>query len=450
MSTAQHVVFIIGGAVSGSEAASIFAQRGMLCVVIEQGPRPYGKIEDGLPRWHAKLREQWEDSIDEKLSHPNVLFIPNTRLGRDITLDELRALKPSAVVLASGAWRDRPFPFREIEQFRGNGFYYQNEFVYWFNHFEDDPGYAGPSIEIPGGAIVLGGGLASIDVVKIIQLQLARKALKARGLEDNLYKLEKGGGIKATLDKLKLPFSDLGIQSCTLFYRRRPEDMPLADPPANATEEQVNRVRMTRVKMLTGLKDKFFFHFEGMSSPSGIIVENGRLAGLKFTRNEMADGKLRTVPGSEFEVRSPLIISSIGSIPEPIPGVPMKGETYPVRDENTGELDGFENVFAMGNAVTGRGNIKDSVQHARLVSGHLLENYFDLSGVPGASQESAAAHAQQAASAIAGKVLLGKPVPEGQRAEILARVRQWQSRAGYGGDYASYRDRVRLPHPVEE
>ena len=52
---ARHVVAIVGGAVAGSEAARVFADRGAEVIVIEQNPRPYGKIEDGLPRWHDAL-----------------------------------------------------------------------------------------------------------------------------------------------------------------------------------------------------------------------------------------------------------------------------------------------------------------------------------------------------------------------------------------------------------
>ena len=53
--TARHVVLIVGGAVAGSEAAAQLTARGVRCIVLDQNPRPYGKIEDGLPRWHAKL-----------------------------------------------------------------------------------------------------------------------------------------------------------------------------------------------------------------------------------------------------------------------------------------------------------------------------------------------------------------------------------------------------------
>ena len=52
----EYAVAVVGGAVAGAEAASIFSAQGFLTVVFEQNDRPYGKIEDGLPRWHARLR----------------------------------------------------------------------------------------------------------------------------------------------------------------------------------------------------------------------------------------------------------------------------------------------------------------------------------------------------------------------------------------------------------
>ena len=98
----QHVVLIVGGGVSGSEVALQLAQRGMLCVVIDQNQRPYGKIEDGLPRWHAHLRHLEMDKIDHRLGHPGVHFVPRTKLGRDTDLRQLLDWGPSALVLAVG------------------------------------------------------------------------------------------------------------------------------------------------------------------------------------------------------------------------------------------------------------------------------------------------------------------------------------------------------------
>ena len=113
----KQVALVIGGAVAGSEAVAQLTQQGILTIVMEQNPRPYGKIEDGLPRWHVKLRRQEYDKIDAKLANPNVRFIPLTKLGRDITLGEILRWELSAVCLANGAWRDRPLPVPGIDAY---------------------------------------------------------------------------------------------------------------------------------------------------------------------------------------------------------------------------------------------------------------------------------------------------------------------------------------------
>ena len=154
----RKVVLVVGCAVAGSEAVAQFAQQGILTIAVEQNARPYGKIEDGLPRWHVKQRRQEYDKINAKLDNPNVRFVPLTKLDRDISLEETLGWGLNAVCLAIGAWRDRPLPVPGIDAYVGRGFYYQNPFVYWFNHYEDSD-YNGPKYEAPDGAIVVGGGL---------------------------------------------------------------------------------------------------------------------------------------------------------------------------------------------------------------------------------------------------------------------------------------------------
>jgi len=103
-----HFVAIVGGAIAGSVAAEILADQGIRVVVIEQNERPYGKIEDGLPRWHREQRKQEYGRIDARLKRPGVFFLPSTKLGRDIDFQDLcDNWGFSAVLLANGAWRDR-------------------------------------------------------------------------------------------------------------------------------------------------------------------------------------------------------------------------------------------------------------------------------------------------------------------------------------------------------
>ncbi len=403
----RQVVLVAGVAVAGSEAVAQFAQRGILTIAVEQNPRPYGKIEDGLPRWHVKLRRQEYDKINAKLDLPNVRFLPVTKLGRDIALEEILGWGLSATCLANGAWRDRPLPLPGIDAYIDRGFYYQNPFVYWFNHYEE-PDYKGPKLEAPDGTIVVGGGLASLDVVKILQLEAVGTALKAKGLPGEMLELEKTG-IKRSLAALGVTMADLGVKGCTLFYRRRVEDMPLAEPPDNPTPEQLQKIGMVRRKVLQNFLDKYLFTFHERHAPVGLVAEGERLAGLRFAETEVKNGRAVIKPGTEKEFRAPLVISSIGSIPESLPGLEMKGELYRIKDQSTGEVEGLPGVFALGNAVTGKGNIDVSLKHGRQVATHVL-NYLETQPA----------------------------LPPEKIAAIERKVKALQENAGYSGNYREW------------
>jgi len=438
----QHVVLIAGGAVAGSEVAFQLALRDVLCVVFEQHARPYGKIEDGLPRWHVKLRRQEMDKIDTKLTHSNIAFVPNTAVGRDLALEELLRWGPSALVLATGAGRDRPLPLPGIDGYVGRGFYYQNPLVYWFNHWQE-PGYRGEQVALADGALVVGGGLASLDVVKILMLETVAQALAARGAAVDLLELERLG-IARCLEEQGLGLDALGLRGCRLFYRRRLEDMPLVDLAPAATPAQAEQARALRRRMLKSFQTKYCFEFEDRQVPVGYLTAGDRLAGLRLARTEVGSDGVSLVPGSERAVPAPLVVSSIGSVPEPLPGLALRGHLYPVRDTSTGELEGLPGVFAVGNVLTGKGNIAVSLRHGRTVSQHMLEQY--LAGAAAGYEEvlaEAESAAQHQAAALAARLTARAPLPAERVARILADVRERQRRVGYPGAYPPWIAEVR-------
>src|SRR5258708_20152646 len=167
--SARHVMAVVGAATAGSEIARILADRGALVVVFEQNPRPYGKIEDGLPRWHVKQRHDEYEEINKRLDHPNIEYVPNTRMGRDLDFEELRTRWGlSGIVLTHGAWRDRPFPVEGADEFADRGLVYQNKLIYWFNHYLQKA-YHGPRCELSPGPTVARRGPPPIPAAKTLQ-----------------------------------------------------------------------------------------------------------------------------------------------------------------------------------------------------------------------------------------------------------------------------------------
>ncbi len=436
----KPVVAINGGAVAGSEAAAACAARGAIPVVFEQGARPYGKIEDGLPRWHEKLRDKEYRKIDENLGSERVIFVPSTEVGADLPWSDLYGdLGFSAILLANGAWRDRSLPVTGADAYEGRGLVYQNEFVYWFNHY-DDEGYDGPVFEIPDDVIVIGGGLASIDVVKIVNLELYARALRERGIDVDIVQMEIKG-IPRTLEAHGLTAEELGVKGCTLYYRRRKQDMPLASAK-DPTPEQLTKLEAARAKIMDRVIRKYLVRFVELARPLQTIVEGDRLTGIRFQKTEVVDGRVRGLEGTEFDVRASMVISSIGSIPRPIDGIPTKGELYHYDDWDTGEVHGLPGVFGLGNVLTGKGNIKDSRENAIEIVEEVVAAYLGVGDEP----EEAPQAKSKAVEAVAEEATAGRRMKIDAMRQLADRIAERYEAIGYS-NYESWIESHKVRSP---
>ena len=444
----RYVVAVVGGATAGAEAAAMLAERGVVVVVFEQNARPYGKIEDGLPRWHVKLRRKEYETISEKLSRPGVYFVPCTKIGRDIDFPALASEWGfSAVLLAHGAWRDRPLPIDGADDYLGKGLVYQNPFIYWFNHYNERE-YRGPVYEAVDGALVVGGGLASIDVLKVLQIETVRAALADRGIDESMLRIEQEG-VPAILEEHGFSWDALALRGATLIYRRRIEDMPLAEIPEDAEESRRHKFEATRRRILDKAMQKYCFNVRAQRLPVGLLTEGDRLVGLRLQRTRVEDGRAVAIDGAFEEVRAPLVVSSIGSVPEPMEGVEQDGHLYRWADADLGRLGGYDSVFSTGNVVTGKGNIVASRKHSVRVTTHVIEQYLGLGNGRHEGEEAllagAESEADDAARALMGSLRARPPLlPEAVDA-LLGRVHERREAVGYASSYRDWLARVTPP-----
>jgi ferredoxin/flavodoxin---NADP+ reductase len=276
--------------------------------------------------------------------------------------------------------------------------------------------------------------------VKVLQLENYERAIRARGLTTDMHELEKRG-VPAVCKDLGIDPKDLGVKGCLLIYRRRVQDMPLQQPPENATPEQIAKTEQVRQKVLRLAQDKFLFRVQDCTLTQGVLVENGRMVGLKAARTKVEGRKADPIPGSEHELRAPLVISSIGSVPEKIPGVVMKGEYYTFADENDlPRYTGCDGVFGVGNVVTGQGNIRVSLVHSQRVTNELIERYMVGDGAAAEAGLYAVAEGRAAgqAQAVEEKIKSLPALDEIQAAALSERIRSAQQKVGYASDYDSW------------
>jgi ferredoxin--NADP+ reductase len=201
--------------------------------------------------------------------------------------------------------------------------------------------------------------------------------------------------------------------------------MPLVTLPDDANDKVRAKIEKTRAHMLEKAVSKYLFKVRPLRAPLALVIENERVVGMRFAITKMEGGKLVTTDETE-EVRGAQVISSIGSIPEPLEGVVQKGELYAYSDWDLGRLPDFPTLFSAGNVVTGKGNIVDSRRHARQVGHHVRDEFLKI------AEEVRSAHV---------------PLTAAQRDGLLARVRARQQKVGYRG-YAEWIKAARPPEFV--
>jgi hypothetical protein len=178
---------------------------------------------------------------------------------------------------------------------------------------------------------------------------------------------------------------------------------------------------------------KYFVKFEELSVPVGMLLEDERLVGIRFQKTELVGGRVRALEGSEFDVRAPMIISSIGSIPRPIDGVPTKGELYHYDSWETGEVHGLPGVFGLGNVLTGKGNIKDSRANAIEIIEKVVAAYLGVGDSPEEAPDLPSADAE----ALAERAVSGVPMSAEAMRRLAAKIEERHEAIGYE-DYSGW------------
>ncbi len=160
-------VAIVGSGVCGLTCAHDLALLGYAVEIIDQAPVPGGMIYWGIPQFRLP-REVIRMEMDQILSMPGVSLRPQTRLGRDILLSQLRT-NFDAVLLALGLGKGREV---DIPGMNLEGVYSGVNFLFETNE--------GAAIELGKRVIVVGGGNVAIDVARFV-VRLVQGAAAGKG-----------------------------------------------------------------------------------------------------------------------------------------------------------------------------------------------------------------------------------------------------------------------------
>jgi NADPH-dependent glutamate synthase beta subunit-like oxidoreductase len=154
-------VAVVGTGPSGCYAAEGLARKvpGCRIDVIDRRPVPYGLIRAGVAPDHQTTKGA-SRVLDRLFEKGQAAFLGGVEVGRDVSLDELRALY-DAVVVATGPVADRTLacPGADLPGVVGSG-----AFSRWYNADAAD----GPDLAHVRDVVVVGNGNVAIDAARVL------------------------------------------------------------------------------------------------------------------------------------------------------------------------------------------------------------------------------------------------------------------------------------------
>ena len=369
-------VAIVGSGPAGfyTAEALIKKERGFEIDIIERLPTPFGLIRGGVAPDHQTTKKVMRAFEATALKEP-VRYFGNVEIGRDVSLDELRAIY-DAVVLAVGSPLDRPAGIPGEDKIGVIG---SAAFVGWYNGHPDfrdlDPDFDVEAVA------VIGVGNVAIDVARVLvktEAEMAESdlpdyaaaAIRRSPLRD-VYMFGRRGPLDAKFTNVEL--REMGrLEIC----------VPQIDPaqlPDEVTGEMDDRDRRLKDKNLATLKEfaprqpdekEKRVHFQFYAAPAEILGGD-RVEGLRLERTRVEEGRA-VGSGEYFDIPCGLVVPAIGYRSEAVDGVAFDTKQGIVVNEGGRVEDG---IYAVGWVMRGpTGVIATNRPDGVAVAEHICED----------------------------------------------------------------------------
>lgn len=336
MSTALDTlrVAIVGSGPAGFYAAEALqkAAPGIAVDLIDRLPTPFGLVRGGVAPDHPKIKSVTR-IFDRIATQPGFRFLGHVHVGRDVTIDELRA-RYDVVILTYGAETDRTLgiPGEALA-----GSHAATEFVAWYN---GHPDYAAASFDLTQREVaIVGIGNVAMDVARILAkstaalatTDLADHALAALGTSQvqTIHLVARRGPVQAACTTPEL--RELGeLEGVDVIVDPRDLELDPASEAQLAAMEDRNPAKNLEVlrgwaaRPRTGAPRQVVLHFN--ASPVA-LTGTERVEGMTIVRNRLEDdgrGGVRAVATDETQsLPVGLVFRSVGYKGKGLPGVPF-------------------------------------------------------------------------------------------------------------------------------
>jgi ferredoxin--NADP+ reductase len=316
-------VFVVGAGPAGLFAAQKIALAGHEVFLFNRDIKPGGLAEYGIYPVKTTMKVGLRKQFSKVLSLPNLHYFGNVKIGSayDITLDDLKALNPSALVVACGA---QGYNKLNLSGENARGVYSAKDFVYHYNQL---PPYASDDFSTGKRIAVVGMGNVAADIMRwLLQDSPARRTeevivIARRGPYEAKFSQKELGHLEAHIDRGEFT-----------------EELKRVEARCVACDQDVSVEKIGEAAFPGLRKDNLVqttprLSFRFLCSPKEIIVgPDGRIRQLVVTENDLvlrADGSTGAKATEKTTVLDvDTLIFAIGDKHDPGMGLPMGPDGY--------------------------------------------------------------------------------------------------------------------------
>ena len=269
-----HVVAVVGAGPAGIYAARKLANAGHAVALINRDVKPGGLAEYGIYPNKYKMKRGLRKQFGKILGDERVTYLGNVSVGADghLTLEQLRGLGFSAVVLAVGAQGTK---WLGVEGEEARGVFHAKDLVYWYNKL---PPFASMDVQFGKRVAIIGMGNVMVDIAHwlVCHEEGVEEVIVCgrRGPAERKWTPKEIAYIAAAFDREALTAEMGRIGDGLRAIGQDPDE--IHEDLVRYCEEPLEHPSDTRVT------------FQFLSSPKRVVAGgDGQVVGLEMERNEL-------------------------------------------------------------------------------------------------------------------------------------------------------------------
>ncbi len=340
--TTSHVIIVAGAGPAGMAVASSLAKAGHEIIILNRDIKFGGLAEYGIFPAKLKLRGGLKKQYWDLLNQSNVHYFGNVTIGtgKDLTVDDVRALGASAVVFSIGAQGTKAIG---VEGDSAKGVFHAKDVVYHFNRL---PGFGDRPFEMGKHVAVIGAGDVMVDIAHwLTRYKKVERvtAIVRRGPVERKYNPKEIRAVCANMDIDGIKQEVAGIKDRLAAVGQKADEVFQAlTAEFTKCEPKVSDTKMG---------------FKFLASPKRILVDsNNRVRGLEMEDNKLdPKGEDTVAVGLKqfYEFPCDAVVFAVGDKVDETVGLPYKGGLFVTNPNKTGN-DPDDSLFQAFDEVSGK------------------------------------------------------------------------------------------------